>query len=65
MLRPLSLNDDHWQSMVHNLGMYNNTLSLVMRRLQLMEHVSYMNDILPCSDRFHQTMTTYGACLIP
>ena len=61
MLRPLSFNDDHWQSMVHNLGMYNNTLSVVMRRLQLTEHVSYMNDILPCSDRCNETMTTDGA----
>ena len=61
MLRPLSFNDDHWQSMVHNLGMYNNSLSVVMRRLQLTEHVSYMNDILQCSDRCHETMTADGA----
>ena len=61
MLRPLSFNDDHWQSMVHDLGMYNNALSVVMRRLQLMEHVSYMNDIIQCSDRCHETMTADGA----
>ena len=61
MLRPLSFNDDNWQSMVHNLGMYNNALSVIMRRLQLKEHVSYMNDILQCSDRCHETMTADGA----
>ena len=61
MLRPLSFKNNNWHGMVHNLGMYNKALSVVMRRLQLTEHVSYMNDILQCSDRCHETMTADGA----
>ena len=30
----------------------------------MMEHVSYINDILPCSDRCHETMTSDGASFI-
>ena len=35
-----------------------------MGRWQLKEHVSYINDILPCPDRCYLTMTTDGAWLI-
>ena len=29
------------------------------------EHVSYMNDILPCCDRCHESTTTDGALIMP
>ena len=29
------------------------------------EHGSYLRDILPCSDRCHETITTDGALFIP
>ena len=45
MLWPLSWDDDKWRSIFDTLGMYNHALSVVVRRWQLMEHVSYMNDI--------------------
>ena len=65
MLWPLSLDDDNWMSMCHTLGMNNHALSVVRRRWQLTKHVSYMTDILPCSERCLETMTTDGACFIP
>ena len=65
MLWPLAWDDDNWRSMVHNLGMINHALSVVMRRWILTEHVSYMNDILPCSDPCHAMKTTDRACLTP
>ena len=64
ILCPLSGDDDSWQSTLHTLRMNNPALSVVMWRSQLTEHVSYMNDILPCSDRCHATMTTDGAWFI-
>ena len=64
MLWPLSWDDDNWWSMIHTRGIYNHALSVVMRRWQLTEHVLYMNDILQCSDRCYETMTTDGACFI-
>ena len=64
MLWPLSWDDDNWWSMIHTWGIYNNALSVVMRRSQLTEHVLYMNDILQSSDRCYETMTTDGACFI-
>ena len=39
ILWPLSLDDDHWRSMFHTLGMFYHALSVVMRRWQLTEHV--------------------------
>ena len=65
MLWPLSWADDNWRSMIHNLGIYCHALTMVKRRWQLMEHVPNINDIYPCSDRCHETMTTDGAWLIP
>ena len=58
MLWPLFSDDDNWWSMIHTKGIYYHDLSVVMRRCQLTEHVSYMNDILPCSVRCHETMIT-------
>ena len=51
-------------SMISTFGIYNHALYVVMRRWQLTEHVHYMHDILPCSDRCHETITTDGACFI-
>ena len=34
-------------------GYNNHALTVVMRRLQLTEHGSYLRDIVPCSDRCH------------
>ena len=65
MFWPLSWDDDNWRSMFHTLGMNNHALTVVMSRWQLTEHVSYLRDILPCSDCFHETMTTDGAWFIP
>ena len=45
-------------SMVHTLGIYYYALTVVTRRKQVTEHGSYLRDILPCSDRCHETMTT-------
>ena len=64
MLWPLSRDDDNWRSMTHPLLIYNHALSVVIGRWQLTEHVSYMNDILPCSDRRQETMTTEWAWFI-
>ena len=64
MLWPLSWDADICKSMFHTLGMNNHALSVVKRRRHLTEHVSYMRDILPFSDRCHETMTTDGACII-
>ena len=58
MLCPLSWDDDNWRSMIDTLGIYNHALTVVIRRWQLTEHVSYMNDILPCSDCCHEMKTT-------
>ena len=65
MLWPLSWDDDNWRSMFHTWMIYNHSLTVVMRRWQLMEHDSYQRYILPCSDRCLETMTTDGACFIP
>ena len=65
ILWPLSWDDDNWRSMFHTLGMYNHALSISMRRWQMMEHVSYMNDIFQCSDLCHKSMTTDGASFMP
>ena len=62
---PLSWDDDNWRSMLHNLGIFYHALSAVMRRWQLTDPVSYMNDILPCCDRCHESMTTDRAWIIP
>ena len=35
-----------------------------MRRSQLTKHVSFINDLSPCSDRYHETMTTEGTFFI-
>ena len=50
MLWPLSWDDDNCLSMFLRWMTYNQVLSVVMRRLQLSEHVSYLRDILSCSD---------------
>ena len=42
MLCPLSWDDDNWQSMFHTWGIYNHALTVVMRRWQPTEHVSYL-----------------------
>ena len=60
MLWPLSWDDDNWQSMFHTLGKNNHALTVVMRGWQLMEHVSNINDIFPCSDRCHEMLTTFN-----
>ena len=59
---PLSCHDDNCMSMFHTLGMNNHALTVVIRRWQLTEHVSYLRKTLPCSDRCHETMATDGAC---
>ena len=65
MLWPLSWDDNNWGSMFHTLRVNNHALTVVMRRWQLTEHASYINDILPCSDRCHEMLTTDGAWLKP
>ena len=64
MLWPLSWDDGNRQSMIHTLGMNNYALTVVIIRWKLTEHVSCIRDILPCSDRCHETMTTDGACFM-
>ena len=64
MLLPLLWDDDNWQSRFHTLGMYNHALSVVIRRWQLTEHVSYLMNTSPCSDPCNETMTTDGAWFI-
>ena len=64
MLLPLLWDDDNWQSRFHTLGMYNHALSVVIRRWQLTEHVSYLMNTSPCSDPCYETMTTDGAWFI-
>ena len=64
MLWPLSWDDDNCRSMFHTWMIWSHALTVVMRRLQLSEHVSYQRYIKPCSDRCHETMTTFGACFI-
>ena len=41
MLWPLSWDDDNWRSMFHTWMIYNHSLTVVIRRWQLMEHDSY------------------------
>ena len=65
MLWPLSWDDVNCRSMFHTLEMNSHALTVVMRRCQLSEHVSYLRDEKPCSDRSHETMSTVGACFIP
>ena len=65
MLWPLSWDDNNWRSMVHTLGIYYHALTVVIGRKPLTEHGSYLRDILPCSDRCHETITTDGAWFIP
>ena len=64
MLWPLAWHDDNWRIMIQTLGIYDHALSAVMRRRQLTEHVSYIDDLLPCSVRCHEMMTIDGACFI-
>ena len=64
MLWPLSWDADIWQSMFHTLGKNHHALSVVKWRRHLREHALYMRDILPWSDRCHETMTTDGAWII-
>ena len=45
MLCPLSWDDDNWQSMFYTWMIYYNALTVVMRRWQLMEHVSFLSYI--------------------
>ena len=42
----------------------NHALTVVLGRWQLVEHVSYLMNTLPCSHRCHETMATDGACFI-
>ena len=53
MLWALSWDDDNWRSMNRYLEIYYRALTVVIRRSQLTEHVSYINNLLPCSDRCH------------
>ena len=64
ILWPLPWDDDNWRSIFHTIGLNNHVLSVVIRRWQLTEHVSSIMDILPCSYRCYETMTTDGACFI-
>ena len=64
MLWPLSWEDDNSQRMFRTFGIKNHALSVVMGWWQLIEHVSYLMGMAPCSDRCHETMTTDGACFI-
>ena len=57
MVCPLSRDDDKWRRMFHTWMIYNQALTVALRRWQLTEHVSYMNDILPCFDSCHEMMT--------
>ena len=64
MLWPLTLDDNNWRSMFHTLGIYYHALTVVTRWWQLTEYGSYLRDILPCSDRCQETITTDGVWLI-
>ena len=64
MLWPLSWDDANWRSMIHTLGIYYHALIVVIRQRQLTEHGSYLRNILPCSDRCHETITTDRACFM-
>ena len=61
----MSWDDDNWRSMIHTFGIYNHALTVVIGRCQLTEHVSYLRDYKPCSDRYHETITTDRADIIP
>ena len=65
MLRPLTWDGGNWRSMFHTWMIYDHALTFVIIRWQRTEQVSYMNDILPCSDLCHKTMTTDGAWIVP
>ena len=65
MLCPLSWEDENWRSMFYTWMIYYNALTVVMRRWQLTEHIPHMNDILLCSDLFHEMMTIDGAWFVP
>ena len=58
MLWPLSWDDYNCRSMFHTLETNSHALTVVMRRWQLTEHVSYLRNENPCSVRCHVTMTT-------
>ena len=64
MLLQLLWDDDNWQSRFHTLGMYNHTLSVVIREWQLTEQDSYLMNTSPCSDRFNEPLTTDRTCLL-
>ena len=64
MLWPLSWDDCNWRSIIHTWMIYNHALTVVIRWSQLKEHYSYLRDILPCSDRCHETIATEVACFI-
>ena len=65
MLWPFSWDDTKRRSMFHILDMNYHDPSVFMRRCKLTEHVSYMNDILQCSDPCHAMKTTDRACFTP
>ena len=64
ILWPLSWDDDSWRSMFHTWGIFHHALTVIMRRWQLTEHVSYLMNTSPCSDPCYETMTTDGAWFI-
>ena len=43
----------------------NHALIVAIRQWQLMEHVSYLMGIWPCSDRCHEMITNDGVCSLP
>ena len=63
MLWPLSWDEDNWGSMFHTLEMNNHALTVVIRRWQLTEQISYLWGEQPCSVRCHGTMATDRAWL--
>ena len=65
ILWPLSWDNDSWRSMFHTWGIFHHVLTVVMRRWQLTEHVSYLWNTLLCSNRCHETMVTDRAWFIP
>ena len=58
MLWSLAWEDASWPSTFHTWGGYHHALTVGMRGCQLMEHVSYLRGISPCSYHCHWKVIT-------
>ena len=65
MLWPLSGDAYNKRNLFHRWMIYYHAPTFVIRWWQLTEHVSYLRDKSPCSDRCHETMANYGAWFTP